>query len=61
MEDYVCPACGGDLKKWLGDILECSDCGNMMDKEVMNEMLDESEEEEFSPIVFLTDLEEEIK
>ncbi|WP_271006559.1 hypothetical protein [Listeria seeligeri] len=46
MEDYVCPACGGDLKKWLGDILECSDCGNMMDKEVMNEMLDESEEEE---------------
>lgn len=44
MEDYFCPACGSELEKWSGDILECPECGNMIDKEVMDEMLDESEE-----------------
>lgn len=39
MNDPIfCPKCGEEMKNWQSDILECPDCGNMVDKEVLDEM-----------------------
>lgn len=33
-----CPNCGEELEKWDTDIMECPECGNMFDREVLEEM-----------------------
>lgn len=44
MYDYLfCPACGEELESWSGSILECKSCGNMVDKDVLDEMEEEAE------------------
>lgn len=37
-EPIFCPAYEGELEKWSQGILECTECSNMFDQEVLEEM-----------------------
>lgn len=36
-EPRFCPACGGEVNTWHGDIVECPECGAMFDAEIFEE------------------------
>ncbi|WP_194287443.1 hypothetical protein [Gracilibacillus oryzae] len=40
MNSYICPLCGEEMKHWNQGIYECPDCGNMMDGDDLEEILD---------------------
>lgn len=40
MDEYYCPNCGEQMEHWNQGILQCPECGCMVDSEVLDEWVD---------------------